>query len=94
MYYTYVLLSEKDSMFYTGTTKDLKKRLKQHNEGMVHSTSHRAPFKLIYYEACPCKEDAFQREKYLKNGKGKRYLRNRLKKSLEAVNPDKLERYK
>jgi putative endonuclease len=39
----------------------------------------RIPFKLIYYEACSSGKDAFAREKYLKSGMGKRYLKNRLK---------------
>ncbi|MFQ6082945.1 MAG: GIY-YIG nuclease family protein [Candidatus Aminicenantia bacterium] len=85
MYYTYVLISTKDGKFYTGTTRNLKKRFEEHNKGIVHSTKHRKPFDLIYYEACLCIEDAFRREKYLKSGKGKRYLRNRLKKSLETL---------
>ena len=83
MCYTYILLSIKDNKFYTGATNNLKKRFEEHNSGKVKSTASRKPFKLIYYEACICKEDAFRREKYLKSGKGKRYLHNRLKKYLE-----------
>lgn len=78
-YYTYVLLSEKGGMFYTGTTNNLKKRLAEHNNGLNGSTKSRIPFKLIYAESCTNKDDAFRRERYLKTGKGKRYLRNRLK---------------
>jgi len=37
---------------------------------------------LIYYEACLNEQDARQREKYLKSGMGKRYLKNRLKRFL------------
>lgn len=102
MYYTYVLLSEprssqkrgeKDKRFYTGTTNDLKKRLAEHNSGKVRSSASRRPFKLIYYEACLCKEDAFRREKFLKTGKGKCYLHNRLKKNLQIIGYNKLERH-
>lgn len=78
-FYTYVLMSEKDLKFYTGATNNLDKRLEQHNVGLVSSTKHRLPVILIYYEACLDKHDAFQREKYLKTGMGKRYLKNRLK---------------
>ena len=39
----------------------------------------RGPFGLIYYEACINEQDARTREKYLKSGMGKRYIRNRLK---------------
>jgi putative endonuclease len=31
MYYVYVLQSELDKNFYTGFTKDLKKRIEEHN---------------------------------------------------------------
>ena len=50
MYYTYVLLSEKDGKHYTGYTQDLKLRFQQHQNGEVESTKHRRPLKLIYYE--------------------------------------------
>ena len=79
MYYTYVLLSEKDNHFYTGYTQDLKLRFEQHNKGLVESTRDRRPLKLVYYEACLDKSDAAKREKYLKSYLGKMFLRNRLK---------------
>jgi len=82
MYYTYVLKSEKDGLFYTGFTKDLKLRLKQHEKGEVESTKDRKPLKLIYYEACLEQADALKREKYLKSYHGKMFLKNRLKSHL------------
>ena len=85
MNYVYVLLSEFDNQFYTGATSDLKSRLQKHNNGQVPSTSSRRPLTLVYYEACISQADAFRREKYLKTGMGKRYLRNRLKDSLAEL---------
>ncbi len=82
MFYTYVLKSEKDSKLYIGFSKDLRKRIKEHNNGLVEATKERRPFKLIYYEACLNKDDARSRELYLKTGKGKRYLKYRLKRFL------------
>ena len=79
MYYTYVLYSERDSMFYVGFTKDLKLRFEQHKKGFVDSTKDRRPLKLIYYEACLNQEDATRREKYLKTYHGKMFIRRRLK---------------
>ena len=78
MYYGYVLQSQKDVHFYTGFTKDMKRRLQDHNESKVCSTKGRTPLKLIYYEACLSREDATRREKYLKTTYGKRYIKNRL----------------
>lgn len=82
MYYTYVLKSLKNGQFYTGSTSDLRKRFSQHNDGKSTYTHGRGPYKLMYYEACPNESDARSREKYLKSGMGKRYIKNRLKKSL------------
>ncbi len=79
MYYTYVLKSIKDGNFYTGFTENLKLRFEQHNTGLVESTKHRRPLKLIYYEACLNKDDAIKREKYLKTFHGKMFLKRRLK---------------
>ncbi|OGE87911.1 MAG: excinuclease ABC subunit C [Candidatus Doudnabacteria bacterium RIFCSPLOWO2_02_FULL_49_13] len=82
MFYVYVLLSIKDKRFYTGSTVDLRKRFSQHNNQEVLSTKGRGPFALIYYEACLNEKDARIREKYLKTGMGKRYIKNRLKRFL------------
>ena len=85
MFYTYVLQSKKDNKWYTGTTDDLRKRFNEHNLGLSTSTKNRGPFVLIYYEACLNQKDAFSREKYLKTGMGKRYLKNRLKRFLSLT---------
>jgi len=85
MYYTYLLLSIKDKGFYTGYTNNLEIRLKEHKNGKVLSTKSRLPIKLIYYEVCANKEDAKAREKYLKSGMGKRYIKNRLKNHLKNL---------
>ena len=85
MYYVYLLRSDKDGNFYTGSTDDLKRRIAEHEAGYVKSTVSRKPLKLIYYEACLNEEDARMRERYLKSGTGKKYLRNRLKSYLENL---------
>ena len=82
MYFVYILKSEKSGQLYTGSTSDLRKRLSQHNLGQSTWTKGGVPWKLIYYEACLNLEDAQAREKYLKSGPGKAYLKNRLKRFL------------
>ena len=81
-YYTYLIQSLKDSKWYTGITDNLRKRFNEHNSGKVLSTKGRGPFRIIYYEACLNKKDAIARERFLKSGMGKRYLKNRLKRFL------------
>ena len=78
-YYVYVLLSKKDGYWYTGYTEDLKARFEQHRTGDSKATRNRGPWSLIYYEASLDVKDAQARERYLKSGMGKRYIRNRLK---------------
>ncbi len=85
MVYTYVLRSAKDRKLYTGFTRNLRKRFKEHLQGKVESTKGRGPLDLIYYEACMNVNDAIERETYLKTGMGKRFLKNRLKRFLSLT---------
>jgi len=75
--YVYVLKSLKDSKYYIGFTKNLKRRLLEHNKGKVKSTRIRVPFKLLCYEAYPNRKIARAREKFLKSNDGKIDLRRR-----------------
>ncbi|CAN5475470.1 hypothetical protein BH23BAC1_BH23BAC1_20990 [soil metagenome] len=84
-YYIYVLESEIDKSWYTGYTSDLKNRLNQHNSGKTVTTNRKKPYILIYSEACLNEADAIAREKYLKSGMGRRYLKNRLKNYLVKI---------
>lgn len=84
-HYTYILRSKQDGKWYTGATTNLRERFTLHNRGKVSATKSRAPFELVYYEACKNQQDSFQREKYLKSGPGKRYHKNRLKRSLSLT---------
>ncbi len=85
MYYMYILKSEKDGMLYTGSTRDLKKRLLQHNSVKVRSTKSRAPFKLVYYEAYRAEKDAREREHNLKlRANALNQLKRRIATSIEA----------
>ena len=93
MHDTYVLLSEADGRFYTGATRDLRSRVALHAAGRVQATTHRRPLRLIYYEAWLSPDDAYRRERFLKTGKGGRYLKNRLAASLASIRQNKLERH-
>lgn len=82
MFYTYILKSKRHGQMYTGYTADLRKRFKEHNDGKSAYTSYRGPYELIYYEACLNEDDAKARERYLKSGRGKRFIKYRLKRFL------------
>lgn len=79
MFYVYMLQSESDDGFYIGFSTDLRRRLKEHQAGKSFATSYRGPWKLIYYEAYLEEADALGREKYLKSGGGRRFLKSQLK---------------
>jgi putative endonuclease len=83
VFYVYVLQSESDSGFYIGFSTNLRTRLRQHQEGASFATKSRGPWKLIYYEAYTEREDAEGREKFLKSGAGRRFLRAQLRHYLE-----------
>ena len=78
MFYTYVIRSKKDGKLYIGWTKELKNRIGEHKKGKVVATKHRLPIELIYFEACLSEKKAIEREKQLKTGYGRAYLKKRL----------------
>jgi predicted GIY-YIG superfamily endonuclease len=51
--WVYILKSKKDNNLYIGSTNNLRKRFKEHNDGKVFSTKSRIPFELVYYEVYP-----------------------------------------
>jgi putative endonuclease len=53
-----------DGSYYTGSTKDLERRLAQHQNGEgANYTKKRLPVKLVYYEEFDRIDYAFRREK-------------------------------
>ena len=79
MFYVYILRSNSDDGLYIGFTTDLRRRLREHQEGKSFATSYRGPWCLIYYEAYLEEQDALGREKFLKSGGGRRFLKAQLK---------------
>jgi putative endonuclease len=65
MPYTYILECM-DGSFYTGSTRNLHRRLWQHQQGLgANHTAKRLPVKLIYYEYYDRIDHAFYREKQI-----------------------------
>ena len=79
MWYVYVLKSKVRDEIYIGSTNDLRRRLKEHNEGREISTKRYAPWGLYYYEAYLIEKLARMREKRLKyNGNASKELKKRI----------------
>jgi putative endonuclease len=76
MFTVYVIYSESVKKKYTGYTHDIELRLHQHNNGLLGTyTKNKGPWKLIYSEVFQNKADAIFREKELKSGKGREFIK-------------------
>jgi putative endonuclease len=76
MHFVYVLRSSKDGRFYVGMTTDVENRLLEHNGGKTKSTKGFIPWKLVFVEEYATRIEARRREKYLKGGSGKEYIKS------------------
>ena len=58
------ILECSDGSYYTGSTKDIEKRLQEHQDGVgANHTKKRLPVTLVYYEKYDRIDTAFYREK-------------------------------
>ena len=75
MFFVYALSSINRNYIYVGLSSDLERRLFDHNQGYNLTTKPYKPFKTILVEEFPTRALARNREKYLKSGVGKEYLK-------------------
>ena len=61
---------------YVGLTDNVERRFNQHNSGYERTTKPYRPFKIILIESFETRELARIREKYLKSGVGKEFLKS------------------
>ena len=78
-YYVYVLKSERDGIRYTGSGEDAQERLRRHNKGDYQFTKGHRPWKIIYTETYSTRAEAVRRERFLKTGRGRKFLDEILK---------------
>ena len=78
----YVIESQIDNRLYVGFTENLERRIKEHNDGKTKSTKGFRPWILVYSEVLYSREEARKREKYLKSGCGKEFLKLILQKKI------------
>ncbi|MDG1804263.1 GIY-YIG nuclease family protein [Flavicella sp.] len=73
----YILFSEKHNIHYTGFTSNLINRIYSHNKlGTKGFTVKYRPWKVIHLEFYTTKSDALKREKFLKSGKGREFIKS------------------
>ncbi|KIA97038.1 endonuclease [Flavobacterium sp. KMS] len=77
----YILYSEKFNKNYTGYTSNLIERFKSHNflETKGYTLKFR-PWEVIHVEFFSSKSEAMKREKYLKSGIGREFIKNLISK--------------
>ncbi len=56
-------------------SENVEIRLNQHNSGKTKSTKGYKPWKLLFFEEFETRQEARKREKYLKSGIGKEYIK-------------------
>jgi len=79
MYYVYVLRSLSRGVLYIGCTNSLKTRVIRHQHRQVVATKGKGPWELLYYEVYRLRDEAYERERRLKQfGGAYRQLRKRL----------------
>jgi len=103
-YFVYVLECE-DGSIYKGVTSDLNKRINDHLAGIgAEWTKAHRPIALIHYEEFKSEKEAVEREKYLKSGVGREWLKELQKekaerylsaeKLLESIKAEKAHAYR
>lgn len=86
MYYVYILFSLKNKRKYVGSTDNLKRRYKEHNDGIGGEyTKKNKPFILLFYEAYLSQKDALRQERFYKSGYGREALQEKIKDSLNEI---------
>jgi putative endonuclease len=74
-FFVYAIKSINRNYIYVGLTDNVERRVSQHNNGYERTTKPYAPFKLIYWEKFNSRQEARQKEKFLKSGVGKEQLK-------------------
>jgi putative endonuclease len=66
-YYVYILLCE-DGSYYTGYTKDVRRRVERHRKGRgARYTRMHQPEKVVYVEEFKSRSEAMKREQKIKS---------------------------
>jgi putative endonuclease len=82
--YVYILASKRNGTLYVGVTSDLRRRLTEHQQGLVKGfTSRYGVHTLVWFEEHAWVADAIHREKRLK-----KYSRQWKLNLIEELNPD------
>ena len=69
LFYVYIITNKRNTVFYTGVTNNIERRIQEHKEKLVEGFSKKYNIdKLVYCEEFNDVEEAIQREKQIKAG--------------------------
>lgn len=68
--YAVYILKCSNGQYYTGFTRNIKRRLKEHRNGEVRFTKNKLPFEAVHVSLFSNKQKAYDFERYLKSGSG------------------------
>ena len=86
MFFVYIIQSKEYNKLYIGSTNNLERRLKEHNERRNTWVYKYRPWRYVYIEGFTSEKDARQREKGLKHfGKAYGQLKRRIQNSLHGI---------
>ncbi len=81
-FWVYILQNELTGKLYKGQTSDLEKRIECHNTdeagSMRYTHKQKGSWQLIYTETYHNRREAMKREKFLKSGQGREWIRENI----------------
>jgi putative endonuclease len=89
-YYFYIIFSPSLGKYYIGHTSDLNERLRKHNSNHKGFTGKANDWTYVYTESFLSKNEAYQREREVKNWKNKTRLETLISKN--PFHPEQLIR--
>jgi putative endonuclease len=81
-WYVYIIKStSRPEKIYIGSTNDIKRRIRNHNQGNTRSTRYFTPWILIYNEKYTTRKEALIRERQLKKWKNRKRIDSLIEKT-------------
>lgn len=84
-YYIYIITNHTNSVFYTGITNNLEKRIYEHKQGFIKNSfsSRYRLYKLLWFEEFTTPTEAIEAEKKVKD-----YRREKKLNLIKTINPN------
>jgi putative endonuclease len=87
-FWVYILQSESTGKLYVGQSSDVQRRLQEHNNTELgrrrYTRRHQGPWRLCYTEEYFSRSEAMQRERFLKSGQGREWVKTNVR--IEPIN--------